>query len=70
MANFNIVPVPKSKEHVINCRCGLMGVSSTNMRQSTPFVALLASVVEFLVKASQFFAVFDISVPDKTRVVA
>ena len=55
-----------SKEHVVNCRCGLVGVSNTYVKQ--PFVALLASVVGFLAKASRFFAVFDRSVPDETHI--
>ena len=59
-----------SKEHVVNCRCGLMGVPEQHNCQKQPFVALLAGGVRFLAKASHYFAVFDRSVPDKAHLVA
>ena len=47
-----------------------MSMSEQHKCQKQPFLALLASVVQFLAKASRFFAVFDRSVPDKAHLVA
>ena len=56
-----------SKEHMANCRCGLMGVPKQHVSIKQPFVALLANVVQFLAKTTGFFAMFDRSMPDKTH---
>ena len=29
-----IVPVGMSKEHVVNCKCGLMGMSNTHVKNN------------------------------------
>ena len=61
-------PVCMSKEHVVNCRCGLMG-GATHVNRIT-ICSSLGQCCSILSQGKSFFAVFDRPVPDKTHVVA